>query len=232
MICADDFIHCRGADAPPSGEDGIGAGGAGVAGAVVSSDVRYNQLTNNGTISGSQTASLPLPVFSALPTFLTATPSTTNVSVAMNGTYTLAAGSYQDLVVGKKATVTFTGGTYHFRSISVDREAKLLFSAAAVVRVQQKVSTKVLVTIGPAAGATIDASSILFYVAGINGEPAKKTLTLDLSAVAAEGRGMLITDGSETGFQQTDLVWSADHKPILTLQPNGGFVLVIDSAKP
>lgn len=71
-----------------------------------------------------------------------------------------------------------------------------------------------------------------WYVAGINGEPAKKTLTLDLSAVAAEGRGMLITDGSETGFQQTDLVWSADHKPILTLQPNGGFVLVIDSAKP
>lgn len=71
-----------------------------------------------------------------------------------------------------------------------------------------------------------------WYVAGINGEPAKKTLTLDLSAVAAEGRGMLITDGSETGFQQTDLVWSADRKPILTLQPNGGFVLVIDSAKP
>jgi hypothetical protein len=71
-----------------------------------------------------------------------------------------------------------------------------------------------------------------WYVAGINGEPTKKTLTLDLSTVAAEGRGMLITDGSETGFQQTDLAWSADRKPILTLQPNGGFVLVIDSAKP
>jgi hypothetical protein len=65
--------------------------------------------------------------------------------------------------------VTFTGGTYHFRTITVDREAKLYFTAASVVRVQQKLSTKNLTTIGPATGATIDASSILLYVAGING---------------------------------------------------------------
>ncbi|MES1240141.1 MAG: Ig-like domain-containing protein [Acidobacteriota bacterium] len=139
------------------------------AGAVVGSNVRYNQLTNNGTINGTQTASLPLPVFSALPAFLTATPSTTNVTVNQNGTLTLAAGSYQDLTVGRKGTVTFTGGVYHFRSITVDREAKLYFSAASEVRVQQKLSTKITTTIGPAAGATIDASSILLYVAGING---------------------------------------------------------------
>lgn len=139
------------------------------AGAVVSSDARYNQLTNNGTISGIQTSPLPLPVFSALPPFLTATPGTTNVNVAMNGTLTLAAGNYQDLVVGKKGTVTFTGGIYHFRTITVDREAKLYFSAASEVRVQQKINTKVLTTIGPAVGATIDASSILIYVAGVNG---------------------------------------------------------------
>jgi hypothetical protein len=139
------------------------------AGAVVSSDVRYNNLTNSGTISGLQTSPLPLPVFSALPPFLTATPGTTSISVATNGTRTLAAGSYQDLVVGRKGTVTFTGGTYHFRTITVDREAKLYFSAASVVRVQQKLSTKNLTTIGPAVGATIDASSILFYVAGVNG---------------------------------------------------------------
>jgi len=72
-------------------------------------------------------------------------------------------------VVGRKATVTFTGGTYHFRSITVDRESKLLFSVASQVRVQQKLSTKTLTTVGPAAGASIDASSIVFYVAGING---------------------------------------------------------------
>ncbi|HEX3129471.1 MAG TPA: Ig-like domain-containing protein, partial [Thermoanaerobaculia bacterium] len=147
------------------------------AGAVVGSDVRYNQLTNNGTINGSQTGSLPLPVFSALPAFLTATPGTTNVSVAQNGTRTLAAGSYLDLVVGRKGTVTFTGGVYHFRTITVDREAKLYFSAASEVRVQQKLSTKNLTTIGPAPGATIDASSILVYVAGVNGTSGGLTAT-------------------------------------------------------
>jgi len=139
------------------------------AGAVVSGDVSYNQLTNSGTIGGLQRTPLALPVFPALPAFLAATPGTTNINVANNGTQTLAPGSYLDLVVGRKATVTFTGGTYHFRSITVDRESKLLFSVASQVRVQQKLSTKTLTTVGPAAGASIDASSIVFYVAGING---------------------------------------------------------------
>lgn len=138
-------------------------------GATVASDVAHNQLTNLGAITGQQRSPLALPVFPALPAFLTATPGTTNINVGTNGTRTLAPGSYLDLVVGRKGTVTFTGGVYHFRSITVDREAKLLFSAASEVRVQQKLGTKNLTTVGPAAGASIDASSILFYVAGING---------------------------------------------------------------
>ncbi|HVG09821.1 MAG TPA: Ig-like domain-containing protein, partial [Thermoanaerobaculia bacterium] len=124
------------------------------AGSVVGGDVSYNQLTNGGTINGLQRSPLALPVFPALPAFLTATPGTTTITVATNGTRTLAPGSYLDLVVGRKGTVTFTGGTYHFRSITVDREAKLLFSAASQVRVQQKLSTKTLTTVGPATGAS------------------------------------------------------------------------------
>ncbi|MFL6200116.1 MAG: Ig-like domain-containing protein [Thermoanaerobaculia bacterium] len=147
------------------------------AGAVVGSDVSYNQLTNNGTINGLQRTPLVLPVFPALPAFLAATPGTANVNVANNGTRTLAPGSYLDLTVGRKATVTFTGGVYHFRSITVDREAKLFFSAASEVRVQQKLGTKTLTTVGPAAGASIDASSILFYVGGINGTTGGLTQT-------------------------------------------------------
>lgn len=147
------------------------------ASAVVGSDTSYNQLTNGGTINGLQRSPLALPVFPVLPAFLTATPGTTNINVNTNGTRTLAPGSYLDLVVGRKGVVTFTGGTYHFRSITVDREAKLLFSAASQVRVQQKLSTKNLTTIGPATGASIDASSILFYVAGINGTTGALTAT-------------------------------------------------------
>jgi hypothetical protein len=147
------------------------------AGSLIGGDISYNQLTNGGTINGLQRSPLALPVFPVLPAFLTATPGTTTITVNTNGTRTLAPGSYLDLVVGRKGMVTFTGGTYHFRSITVDREAKLLFSAASQVRVQQKLSTKNLTTIGPATGASIDASSILFYVAGINGTTGALTAT-------------------------------------------------------
>lgn len=147
------------------------------AGATISGDVRYNQLTNSGVITGGQTLPLTLPVFSALPPFLAATPGTTNINVANNGTRTLAAGSYLDLVVGRKGTVTFTGGVYHFRSIVVDREAKLYFSGASEIRVQQKLSTKNLTVVGPSPGATIDASSIVFYVGGLNGTTGGLTQT-------------------------------------------------------
>ena len=138
-------------------------------GATVASDLFYNQLTNNGTVTGPQTTPLTLPIFASLPAFQTATPGSTDVSVATNGTLTLAAGSYRDLIVGRKGTVTFTGGVYHFRNIQVDREAKLYFSAASEVRVQQKMSTKLNTTVGPATGASITGANIVFHVAGVNG---------------------------------------------------------------
>jgi hypothetical protein len=138
-------------------------------GAAVGSDVYSNQLTNNGTISGARYSPLALPVFDALPAFYTAAPGVADVAVANNGTRTLAPGAYRDLIVGRKGTVTFTGGIYHFRSLSIDREAKLLFAAAGEVRVQGKVSTGITTTIGPAAGSGLTAASIVFYVGGING---------------------------------------------------------------
>jgi VCBS repeat-containing protein len=138
-------------------------------GTAVASDAFYNQRTGAGTVTGAQTSPLTLPVFATLPAFLTATPGATDVSVATNGTRTLAAGSYRDLIVGRKGTVTFTGGTYHFRTVQVDREAKLFFSAASTIRVQQKMSVLQTSIIKPATGATIDGSDIVFHIAGANG---------------------------------------------------------------
>jgi hypothetical protein len=138
-------------------------------GATVGGDAFYNTRTGTGSVTGNTTSPLTLPIFPTLPAFLTATPGSTNINVSNNGTRTLAAGSYGDLVVGRKGVVTFTGGTYHFRSIRVDREARLVFNAASQVRVQQKLSTGILTDIGPAAGATFDASSLIFYIGGANG---------------------------------------------------------------
>jgi hypothetical protein len=138
-------------------------------GATVASDLFYNQKTGTGSVTGAQTTPLPLPVFAALPAFQTATPGATDVNVGNNGVRTLAAGSYRDLIVGRRGTVTFTGGTYNFRTIRIDREAKIYFSAAASIRVQQKLSTLQTTVLQPAAGATLDASSVVIYVAGLNG---------------------------------------------------------------
>lgn len=139
------------------------------AGATVAGDAHYNGLSGTGPISGDQVTPLALPVFAGLPAFQTASPAGASVNVANNGTRTLAPGSHLDLVVGRRGTVTFTGGVYHFRSITVDREARLLFSAASEVRVQQKLSTKQSTVLQPAADAAIDASGIVLHVGGVNG---------------------------------------------------------------
>jgi len=139
-------------------------------GAAIASDVYSNQLTNNGTVTGALYSPLALPIFVTLPTLLASTPGTSDVNVGANGSQTLAPGSYRDLIVGKKGTVTFTGGTYHFRSINLSgSEAKLFFSAPSTVRVQQKVSTSNLAQIRPGTGSTATAATIVFHVAGING---------------------------------------------------------------
>jgi hypothetical protein len=162
-------VSIAGSVATPSGYDVQGDSLNVASGATVASDAFYNQLAGTGTITGTQTSPLALPVFATLPALNTATPGASDVNVANNGVRTLAAGSYRDLIVGRKGTVTFTGGVYHFRSIRIDREAKLFFSAASEIRVQQKIATQTLVTVQPAAGASITGADILFHVAGVNG---------------------------------------------------------------
>lgn len=66
-----------------------------------------------------------------------------------------------------------------------------------------------------------------WYVAGINGETVAKTLSLDLSALAATESGMLITDGDGSLFSQQKVAITVDKKLAVTLKPNGGFVLLL-----
>jgi hypothetical protein len=67
-----------------------------------------------------------------------------------------------------------------------------------------------------------------WYIAGINGTDRKKELSLDLSFLPAETKATLITDGPERSFTRTALEKDAAHRPIVTLQPHGGFVIVTD----
>jgi hypothetical protein len=66
-----------------------------------------------------------------------------------------------------------------------------------------------------------------WYVAGINGEPVEKKLTLDLGALAGAKAGQLITDGDgDQLFTKQDVSLGGDKKLDVTLKPNGGFVVV------
>jgi hypothetical protein len=70
-----------------------------------------------------------------------------------------------------------------------------------------------------------------WFVAGINGEPEKKELTLDLSRLGGAGtQGTLITDGEggNLSFRKETVRLGADKKIKVTLQPNGGFVLLTE----
>ena len=69
-----------------------------------------------------------------------------------------------------------------------------------------------------------------WYVAGINAEAAEKKLALNLNGLAVRGSGTLITDGDagNLSFRQVPVQLSAGKQLEITLQPHGGFVLVLE----
>ena len=131
--------------------------------------VFYNQLQNDGTITGSQNTPLALPVFAVLPQLLERSAGSQNVTVANGATLALEEGAYGALSVGVGSTLTFVGGGYAFTSITVARNAVLRFSAPSSVVVQGRVAIDRDVTLGPASGAGFDASGIQIHVHGANG---------------------------------------------------------------
>lgn len=138
-------------------------------GATVNSSIYYNELENNGTITGSQNTPLSLPLVASLPEFKQATPGAQNIEVPQNGTQTLPPGSYGDIMVRLKGRLTFTGGNYHFNSIATGDDASLLFQSPSEVRIAGKFDSGEGTTIGPEDTTTMSADQVIFYVGGING---------------------------------------------------------------
>ncbi|MFT3869774.1 MAG: glycoside hydrolase family 97 catalytic domain-containing protein [Nibricoccus sp.] len=70
-----------------------------------------------------------------------------------------------------------------------------------------------------------------WFVAGINGEPDKKELTLDLNRLNAAGvKGTLIAEGvgNDLCLRKEEVQLGLDRKIKITLMPNGGFVLLLE----
>ncbi|RIK31045.1 MAG: hypothetical protein DCC55_36845, partial [Chloroflexi bacterium] len=130
----------------------------------------YNHLTNNGQVLGTTATPLDLALLPALPALPTITPGTQNLSVAQFGSLTVNPGSYGALTVNQYATVTFSGGVYHFQSWSVNQYAKLYFAAPTEIRVAGRVNVVQYSTLAPAPTATnVQPGDIVLYVAGQNG---------------------------------------------------------------
>lgn len=138
--------------------------------ATVNADVYYNELTNNGTITGTLNTPLELPLLTTLPEFHSSTPGTEEIVVPRNGEYTLLPGAYGDIQIKKNAKLIFTGGEYNINNIDGSNNDQLLFQSESEVKIKNKFYVGRLSYIGPEDTTTLSAKDIVFYIEGINGQ--------------------------------------------------------------
>lgn len=132
-------------------------------------DLYYNSKSGSGTVLGNDVSTLGLPVVSSFPTVPSFSAGTTDVTVAANGSQTISAGSYEDLVVGHDAVVTLSGGTYNFASWDINPDVTINVSAATEIRISGRLKTNNHFILQPGSGSGIDASDIKIFVTGSNG---------------------------------------------------------------
>ncbi|GJQ22123.1 MAG: hypothetical protein HBSIN02_24780 [Bacteroidia bacterium] len=146
-------------------------------GGTVNSDVYYNDIENNGTITGQQITPLTLPLVTSMPGFKPATPGSMNITVPQDGQQVLSSGAYGDILVRRNGTLTLTGGLYHFNSFNTGDNARILFQGASEIRIAQKLDTDQGSYIGPEDTTSMTADQIVFYIGGINGSNGNLTAT-------------------------------------------------------
>jgi hypothetical protein len=132
-------------------------------------DVYYNSLSGQGQILGQQVTPLALPLVQAFPTVPSFAPGTQNFNLQQNGTLTLDAGSYGTLQANQGATITFTGGVYNFQEWNLGMDVNVSFAAPTEIRVAGRLQVGQGSYIGPATGSNLDATDIIIYVTGQNG---------------------------------------------------------------
>jgi Big-like domain-containing protein len=146
---------------------------------VVTGNASYNSLSNGGgTISGTLTSPLSLPVFALLPVFHTAAPraEADDVSVGAGQTVTLSAGDYGHVTVAATGKLVLSGGLYEVLDVTTVGAtgcaqpcAKIEMAGATDLRLAGRLTVGAASFVGPQSGSGVDASEIVVYVAGING---------------------------------------------------------------
>lgn len=139
-------------------------------GCVLPGSVFYNQMDNQGIISGVQTAALSIPVISDWPTFQTGAAGTQSVSIK-RGSITLAAGSYADVTVPVGTTLILSGGVYRIRSLTIGDKGIVDVSKASDIMIGEKMTVGINARIGPKSKTTVKSSDIRFYIAAYYSAP-------------------------------------------------------------
>ncbi len=133
-------------------------------------DVAFNTLRNQGTILGTQSTPLALPVFATLPPFHGASPGGgSDVTVPAGGYALLPDGEYGNVSVGNGATLLLAGGTYDLLSLSAGSGAQIQFAAPSEIRLEGRLAAGSDAVLGPEPGSGVSPHDLVIYVAGING---------------------------------------------------------------
>ncbi len=133
---------------------------------VVTGDGAFNTLSGSGTVQGTTTTPLTLPLAITIPTIGAITPGTTDVTVASGATQTLAPGAYDEVTLTKDATLRLDGGSYALRSLDAAKDARIECATACDLRILETLELAKNAYLGPSEGASIGSEAVDVRVAG------------------------------------------------------------------
>jgi alpha-tubulin suppressor-like RCC1 family protein/cytoskeletal protein CcmA (bactofilin family) len=135
----------------------------------------YNELLGNGTVDGTKTAALTIPVNITIVTTGNFSAGSSNVTVSASSTQSINKGSYGNitLAAGTKASPTVLQlgtGNFNINNLTLGSYAHLECKGTCTLRVKGRVSAGTNSYIGPAISATTyEYDNVKLFVEGTNG---------------------------------------------------------------
>jgi hypothetical protein len=86
----------------------------------------------------------------------------------------LAAGAYDEVEIDDNGELHLLGGTYHFRSLKLAKDASLICLGPATILIEEGLEGDDNIYIGPDADSGLSAADIVMYIGGIEEKKGKK----------------------------------------------------------
>jgi hypothetical protein len=135
-------------------------------------DVHYNELENRGVIQGEEITPLELPVWEG-PEFSIGGYGSEDVQVGYRKSRTIEPGDYEDVKVKPRGQLILTGGTYQFKSLSLNYLASVKCLAPTIILVKNRFYSSLKTYVGPDPNSALSAKDLIIYIDGQNGGSGK-----------------------------------------------------------